>query len=314
MRRIIVTGADGFVGCHIVSAFLAAGHTVFAVDRQFQNPAYAQLKAERLHLVESDCREMPPISADALIHAAFITATPEMRGETPEANLRANIDPLLTVTAYAHNQEIGRSIFLSSVAVYDNTPATLLDEARPPQPLEVYGVAKTFLEQTVSSIRHRYGRDMIFARLGGIYGPYELPRASRPKLSLIGRMLHEALTRGAITVERPAERAEWTYAPDIGRALIALIQAESLNYTLYQLASGERLSRLDIARLIQQRIDDVDLRVISDTEATEAPTTRLGWLDTSRLQRDTGFNDWTKLSAETLESALRSLRPATAHA
>ena len=89
------------------------------------------------------------MAANALIHAAFITATPEMRGETPEANLRANIDPLLAVTAYAHEQGIGRAIFLSSVAVYDNAPATLVDEARPQQPLEVYGVAKTFLEQTV---------------------------------------------------------------------------------------------------------------------------------------------------------------------
>ena len=74
-------------------------------------------------------------------------------------------------------------------------------------------------------------------------------------------MLHEVLTQGEIKIERPDEQAEWTYAPDIGRALGALVEAESLNHALYQLASGERLSRLHIAREIQQRVDDVSLRV-----------------------------------------------------
>ena len=47
-------------------------------------------------------------------------------------------------------------------------------------------------------------------------GPYEFARATRPKLSMVARMMIAALTREEIIVDRPAERRQWTYAPDIG--------------------------------------------------------------------------------------------------
>ena len=116
-ERVIVTGANGFVGSNIVAAFLDAGFEVAAVDLNFDNPAYAKSAGENLRLIESDCVNMPPVAADALIHAAFVTATPEERGESPELNLRANIEPTLAVLEYAQRQRIARSIYVSSAAV-----------------------------------------------------------------------------------------------------------------------------------------------------------------------------------------------------
>ena len=314
MKRVIVTGADGFVGCNIVDALLDAGYFVSAVDRNFENRAYSQFPAEKLQLVRSDCVKLPPIAADALIHAAFVTASPAARGETPEANLRANIEPLLSVLEYVEQQAINRAIFLSSDAVFRFTPATLVDESRPQQPHGVYAIAKTLLEQTVSTMRQEWGRDVVCARLGAIYGPFEFPRSSRPKLSLVGQMLHEALTSGVIRVLQPEERREWTYAPDIGRALIALLEADSLNHALYQLASGERLSNFHVARQIARLFDAVSLQIAAINESPEAPLSRLGWLDNSRVRQDTGFNDWTRMSADTLKRTLDSIRAGVAHA
>ncbi len=314
MKRVIVTGADGFVGCNIAAACLQAGYVVFAVDRSFENPAYAQIPCDNLQRIESDCANLPSIAADALIHAAFVTAEPAARGETPEANLRANLEPLLSVMEYSYQQEIKRAVILSSDAVFSFTPATLVDESRPAQPIGVYAIAKTLLEQTVSTMRQEYGRDVVCARLGAIYGPFEFPRASRPKLSLVGRMLQEALARRAVVAQRPEERREWTFAPDIGRALIALLEADSLNHALYQLASGERLTNLELGRQIARLFHDVSLRIAPADESPEPPLSRLGWLDNSRLRQDTGFNDWTRMSADTLKRTLDSIREAVGHA
>ena len=314
MKRVIVTGADGFVGCNIVAAFLEAGYFVYAVDLGFENAAYSQLPRKSLQCIEANCANLPPLAADALIHAAFVTAPPQARGETPEANLRANIEPLLSVMEYVHQQEIGPAVFLSSDAVFHNTPPTLIDESFPPQPLGVYGVAKTLLEQTVATMRYEFGRDLVCARLGAIYGPYEFPRSTRPKLSLVRHMLYEALTLGEIKLHHPATLREWTYAPDIGRALVALIKADKINHALYQLASGERISNLDLARQIQQLLDGVVLQFAADEEEMEPASAHLGWLDNSRLRLDTGFCDWTKMSAETLDRTLASIRSGAAHA
>ena len=314
MKRVIVTGAGGFVGCNIVAAFLEAGYFVYAVDLGFENAAYSQLPRKNLQLIEANCINLPPLAADALIHAAFVTATPQMRGETPEANLRANIEPLLSVMEYTEEQNIRRAVFLSSDAVFHNTPPTPIDETVPPQPRGVYGVAKTLMEQTVSTIRYEYGRDLVCARLGAIYGPYEFSRSTRPKLSLVWRMLHEALTLGEIKLDHPSTLREWTYAPDIGRALVALATADKTNHALYQLASGERISNLDLARQIQQLLDGVSLQFAADEEEKEPASSQLGWLDNSRLRRDIGFCNWTKMSAETLNHTLASIRTGVSHA
>ncbi len=304
MKRVIVTGANGFVGCNIVAALLNAGYVVSAVDLDFDNPAYGHLLGDNLRQITADCVNLPPLNAHALIHAAAVTATPEARGESPEDNLRANIEPLLAVSEYVERQGFQRAIFISSTAVFRGAEC---NEASPPRPLGAYSVAKAVVEHTVATLRTVYGRDVLAARLSGIYGPYEYARSTRPRLSALATMLREALTQGEITVAQPDERRRWTYAPDIGRALIALLEADTLRHSLYQVESGDSLSNLALARAISRVCGDVPLRVIDDeAEAQSAMETED--LRPDRLQQDTGFNDWTPLGEESLSATLESLR------
>lgn len=304
MKRVIVTGANGFVGCNIVGALLNAGYVVSAVDLDFDNPAYGHLLGDNLRQITADCVKLPPLNAHALIHAAAVTATPEARGESPEDNLRANIEPLLAVSEYVERQGFQRAIFISSTAVFRGAEC---NEASPPRPLGAYSVAKAVVEHTVATLRTVYGRDVLAARLSGIYGPYEYARSTRPRLSALATMLREALTQGEITVAQPDERRRWTYAPDIGRALIALLEADTLRHSLYQVESGDSLSNLALARAISRVCGDVPLRIIDDeAEAQSAMETED--LRPGRLQQDTGFDDWTPMDAESLSATLESLR------
>ncbi len=307
MKRVIVTGANGFVGSNIVSALAQDGWLVSALDREFDNPAVATWNQNHVERVRASCAAMPSIPADALVHAAFVTATPEERGESPEDNLRANVVPLLQVMEYVEAEGIRRSVYISSNAVFRQTPATLVDEMRPPDPLGVYGVAKTMMEHTVDAMRHLHGRDMVCARLGGVYGSFEYARATRPKLSMVGQMMQDALSKGEIVVSSPAEVRQWTLAMDIGRAIAALLGADALNHSLYNLANGERKSDLEIARMIQSLVEGLRLRLPSANESAARSPAKLGWLDNSRLRRDTGFDDWTAMSQEVLARALTSL-------
>lgn len=307
MKHVVVTGANGFVGSNIVAALAQSGWLVSALDLKFDNPAVAAWDHDRVERVRASCADMPSIPADALVHAAFVTATPEERGESPEANLRANIEPLLQVMEYASARGVRRSIFISSNAVFRHSPATLVDEMRPPDPMGVYAVAKTMMEHTVGAMRHAQGRDMVCARLGGIYGSYEYRRPTRPKLSMVGQMIHDALSKGEIVVASPAERRQWTLATDVGRAIAALLGADTLKHSLYNLASSERKTDLEVARMIQGRVNGLRLRLPSANEAPARSAAKLGWLDNSRLRGDTGFSDWTAMSQDVLAKALASL-------
>ena len=308
MRRVIITGAGGFVGSNIVAAFLQAGWLVYAVDLTEAKPAFAEASSAKLRTIVADCSNLPPLNADMLIHAAAITATPEARGETPEANLRANCDPLLSIMEYVGRQGIGRSIFISSAAVFGNTPPAPLDESRARKPRNVYGLAKSIMEDAVSTMRRAYGRDFVCVRLGAIYGPNEVVRSTRPVLSLVAQMMDAALKHSEIAMQRPQERRQWTYAPDIGRALIALADADVLDYGLYNVASDERLSNLEIAKQIAEMAGGVSLR-INPAEVSERASSGAGWLDNSRLRADIGFSDWTPMSGSTLEATMQNIQP-----
>ncbi len=313
MKRVIVTGANGFVGCNIVGALLAAGYTVLAADFAFDNPAYKRLAGDNIRCITTDCVNLPPLSADALIHAAAVTATPAARGESPEDNLRANIEPLLAVSEYVEARRIQRAIFISSTAVFRQAPSGERRESDPPQPLDTYSVAKALLEHTVATLRTEYDRDVVAVRLSAIYGPCEYARSTRPRLSAVATMMREALRQGEITVEAPGEMRRWTYAPDIGRALIALLEADTLRHSLYQLEGGEALSNLAVARQISRVCAGVALRV-SEEAPPARPAPGLVGSAPGRLQRDTGFDDWTPMNAETLSATLDSLRSGAGHA
>ena len=307
MKRVIITGAAGFVGSNIVTAFLDAGWRIYTVDRSEAKPAFAGLPNGRLQQIASDCSDLPPLNADLLIHAAAITATPEERGETPEANLRANLDPLLSVMEYTERQGIARSIFISSAAVFGNNPSLSIAESAPRYPRAVYGLAKSIMEDAVETMRANYGRDFVCVRLGAIYGPNEVVRSTRPKLSLVAQMIGAALNHCEIVVQQPRERRQWTYAPDIGRALIALADADVLDHGLYHLAGNERLSNLEVAQEIAKLVESLSVH-IDQEEAPEPRLSSAGWLDNSRFRHDIGFGDWTPMSERTLGATLQSIR------
>jgi len=313
MKRVIITGAAGFIGSNIVTACLDAGWRVYAVDRREAKPAFAGLPSGRLQQIASDCSDLPPLNAELLIHAAAITATPEERGETPEANLRANLDPLFSVMEYAGRQRIARAIFISSAAVFGNAPSMSIAESAPKQPRAVYGLAKSIMEDAVETLRATRQRDFVCVRLGAIYGPNEIARSTRPKLSLVAQMIGAALNHSEIVVQRPRERRQWTYAPDIGRALIALADADVLEHGLLNLAGDERRSNLEVAREIAELVGGLSVS-IDQEEAPEAGASGVGWLDNSRVRDDIGFSDWTPMSERTLDATLQSIRARTANA
>ncbi len=288
--NVLVTGAGGFVCRSIVEALLNAGHTVIAVDRAFDADLRRRWQ-DALHLIEADAGALPAVAVDALVHGAAVTASPEDRQETPEANFQANVEPLLAALEWAREQRVGRSVMISSSAVYANTLPGPVPEDQPVTPDGLYAVAKATLEALVATLRRRYARDALVIRLSSVYGPGEFPRATRPRISQVGQMLHDALTTGQVMVDRPDTARDWTFAPDIGRVVERLLTAPALNYPLYNVASQQVLTDLEIARHIQAALPGTEIRIAN--EPVSPALTRRGWLANDRLRDDLGFNEWT---------------------
>lgn len=297
MQRVLVTGAAGFVCSNIVDTLLDAGFSVIALDRAFDDSHAARWHGQPVETIQGDETALPDSLVDFVIHGAAITAGHAERAETPEANLRANLDPALTVSEWAHAHGVRRLIFISSSAVTRGTTATAVTEEAAYTPTGLYAVAKLAVEGLARTLRTDEGRDVLAVRLGYLYGPWERRRPTRPRVSLVAGLLEDALTTGHITVAAHSTPTEWTYVRDVGRALGALLQAPKLNHALYHLTSGQPLTQVEIAEAIQRALPGVTV----DTH-DETPPFR-GVLVGERLRADTGFAGWTDFNeglAETL--------------
>ena len=287
MEHVLVTGASGFVCSHLVDVLLEAGFGVIALDRRFDHAHLVRWMDQPVALVESDVSALPDLDVDYVIHGAAITAGPDERGESPEANLRANLEPALAISEWAARQPVRRCIFISSSAVARTSSAPLVAEDDTFDAVGLYAVAKQTVEGLARTLRADYGRDTLAVRLGYLYGPAERSRVTRPRVSLVARLIEEAVTQRRMTVAAASPPTDWTYVRDVGRAIVALLRAPRLNHALYHLSSGQSLSQLDIARALQAMLPDIDIHTTA-----EVPAFR-GLLVGERLCADTGFHDWT---------------------
>jgi nucleoside-diphosphate-sugar epimerase len=167
---IVVTGAAGFVGRHLVTSLLADGAKVVALDVNTDALAdHDNLRTLPGDIASADIREAAMRDGcDALVHLATV---PGGAAEAdPAASRRINIDAMydLLLAARAAN-DCPQIVYASSIAVFgDPLPAGGVDDATPLAPKMVYGGHKAMMETAVSMMHHRGEITGVTVRLPGI--------------------------------------------------------------------------------------------------------------------------------------------------
>ena len=284
----VVTGACGFVGCNLVEHVLERGRTVVAVDRVEAWPADAVERfgdlPGRLVFAAADVRDEAAVDAafalaasdgaiDGVVHAAAITPGPER--EARDADLIAQVNYLgtLRVLAAARTYGARRLLYPSSASVYGDAafPDRPLDEALDaPIPNAVYGIAKYAAERSALRLGRLWGIDVVAARVGAVFGPWERDTGLRDTFS--GPMLTtRAMLRGervVLTCEGPLD---WVYAPDVARALVALLDAPELAFELYHVSAGRRWTLADWCRALAARLGSACFELDPDAANATLP-------------------------------------------
>lgn len=247
---IVVTGAGGFVGGEIAAQLAARGHRVLATDIAFGPRERTTLAACDLHCGPPEaaiaaCTEAPL----AVIHAAALTANPEEAGLSAAAHLCLNTDLLLRSLAAARTAGTGRFLFLSSSGIFaPGDGAGRLLETTPATGSSPYAAAKRAGEILVAGAAEP-GFETLSLRLGHLFGPHECVRPSRPGLSLVQRLLDAAEAGEPLVLTSPEARRDWTWLPDVARAVERLIEAR-WSLPLWHCTSGRVCTDAELARAI----------------------------------------------------------------
>jgi nucleoside-diphosphate-sugar epimerase len=183
MTRTVVSGGTGYVGRFIVEGLLAAGHTVTVLGRTRPHADFFSAPvAFQPHKLGSEIPVDAFSGADFFVHAAFDHVPGKYRGgegEDPASFRRRNLEGSVALFEAARQAGIGRTIFLSSRAVYGPRPSgTWLDEADKAAPDTLYGEVKLAAENALQELcDDRFQTTSL--RVTGVYGPAARGRAHK---------------------------------------------------------------------------------------------------------------------------------------
>lgn len=270
--RVVVFGGTGFVGLNIVEALLAAGDDVVVFDRSAPPTPFMAEAARhpgRLAVVIGDVRD-PAAVADALagaaaaVYGAAITPDAGRERADPRSVLEVNLMGWLGVLEGARRHGLGRVVNLSSASAYGAAAfgdGPLDEAATAPDPRALYAVSKVAGERLGDRLRTLWGLDVVNVRLSAVFGPWERATGVRDTLSPPFQVMRAVLAGDPVRLERDDVR-DWVYAPDVARAVDALVRARALSFDLYNIGPGRLWSLTDWARRVaEQRAPGLEVSV-----------------------------------------------------
>ena len=249
---VLITGASGFVGLNVAEAVLAAGTDAVLFDAQpipdFARPALA-IHPGRFHEATGDVRDaalldgvLGDFAVERVFHGAAVTGAYERERNDAAGILEVNIMGTAAVLEAARLHRVRRFLYPSSVTVYGESLygyARMDEDTTPAVPDGLYGISKYAGERLSLRFRALWGMDVVCARIGVVFGPWERDTGYRDTLSPYFQIARLA-ARGEDAVLPPVRhRRDWIYSRDAARALVSLLFAEDLAHQVYNVASGE---------------------------------------------------------------------------
>jgi len=298
-EHILVTGGAGFIGSHIVDAFLAAGHSVAIVDnlstgkRANLNPAarfYETDIRDAAALMDLFADERPTI----VCHQAALA---DVRGSLrePVAYAKTNIIGTLNLLEAARAAGTVRRFLFASTggAVYGEPEELPATEACLPRPLDPYGATKLAAEHMLFTYHYNYGLPCTILRYGNVYGPRQDPSGEAGVV---------AIFTGAMLAGRPAtisgdgqQSRDFVYVGDVAQANVLALDAEIPGgFGIYNIGAGVPV---DINTLFDHLAALTDYTQGQRHGPAKPGEVRHIYLDATRAARELGWQPQVSLSA-----------------
>jgi NAD dependent epimerase/dehydratase len=291
--RVLVTGADGFIGSHLVETLLARGCTVRALAQynSFNHWGWLeQIKSsDALEVVTGDIRDLKVCSditkgIDVVFHLAALIAIPYSY-RAPESYVDVNVKGTLNVCQACLDNKISRLVHTSTSEVYGTACYVPIDEAHPLRPQSPYSASKIAADAMASSYFNAFDLPITIARPFNTYGPRQSARAVIP--TVISQI---AAGRNSIQVGDVTPTRDFTFVLDTCRGFVALAECDAAIGKTVNIGSGHELSIGDTAALIK-KIMRSNVDVVTDPKRIRPVNSEVQRLkcNAALIQSLTGF-------------------------
>lgn len=252
---ILVTGGAGFIGSHVVDAYLAAGHRVVVVD-DLSSGRKENLNA-RATFYQFDIRsdELSQVfqkeSIDVVNHHA---AQMDVRRSVADPKFDASVNVIggLNVFECARQYGVRRIIFASTGgAIYGEQDYFPADEEHPLRPLSPYGITKLASEKYLFYYKEVHGMEHTILRYANVYGPRQNPHGEAGVVAIFcNKMLNgeQPVINGDGTQTR-----DYTYVGDVVKANLLALQAKGS--AVYNIGTGVETDVNTLFRILRQYVN-----------------------------------------------------------
>jgi UDP-glucose 4-epimerase len=248
--RILVTGGAGFIGSHVVDAYVAAGHEVAILDN-FSTGSEANLNpAAEAHRL--DVRDQPGVEKvigsfrpDIVNHHAAQAEVPKSVAD-PTFDAQVNIIGGLNLLKACIDHSVKKVIFISTGgALYGEPDVVPSDEDHPVRPLSPYGTSKYCFEQYLGTFKRTFGLEFTVLRYANIYGPRQDFHAEEGRVVAI--FASRMLAGKPVTIDSDGEQSrDMLHVGDVATANIAALERGAGG--TYHVSSGTPVTINDIYR------------------------------------------------------------------
>ncbi|MFA7269353.1 MAG: NAD-dependent 4,6-dehydratase LegB [Sterolibacterium sp.] len=255
MTRILVTGADGFIGSHLTEALVRQGFPVraFVQYNSFNSWGWLDHCAADItgnfEVFAGDIRDFHGVrtamrGCESVLHLAALIAIPYSY-HSPDTYVDTNIKGTLNVVQAARELELKRVIHTSTSEVYGTARFVPITEDHPLQPQSPYSATKIAADQIALSFYHSFRTPVAIIRPFNTYGPRQSARAVIPTIITQLATGQTKLKLGALSPTR-----DFNYVEDTVSAFIAALSSDRVIGEVTNVGSNHEISIGNLAGLI----------------------------------------------------------------
>ena len=284
--KVLVTGADGFIGSHLAEALVRNGYDIraFVLYNSFSSWGWLDRAPsdirDSLDVFAGDIRDPHGMKTamqgcDAVLHLAALIAIPYSY-HSPDAYVDTNVKGTLNVLQAARELGVRRILHTSTSEVYGTARFVPITEEHPLQGQSPYAATKIAADQLAYSFHASFGLPVVIVRPFNTYGPRQSARAVIPTIITQIASGKRQIRLGALSPTR-----DFTYVQDTVAAFIAALRSDAGLGQVVNFGSNFEISIGDAARLVAQTMG-VEAEIL-----TEDARVRPEHSEVQRLYADT---------------------------
>ena len=292
MQKVLVTGADGFIGSHLTEMLLEQGYKVKALSyyNSFNDWGWLNnVKHPELEVVTGDVRDShfcKYITQDVeiIFHLAALIAIPYSY-VAPDSYVDTNIKGTLNICQAAKENGVKRILVTSTSEVYGTARYVPIDESHPKQPQSPYSATKIGADAIAMSFYNAFALPVVLVRPFNTYGPRQSARAIIPTIITQIANGKKEIKLGDLTPTR-----DFNFVKDTCKGFIELSRCDAAIGQEVNICSNNEISMRDTLNLIAHLMNS-DVKFIEDQARIRPKNSEVFrlWGDNAKIKSLTGY-------------------------